>query len=236
MILRLLIPALIAGIAGGFVVTGLHQTMVVPMIDAAEAIAHGHDHGHDHDHGDHAHENGDHGHSHDGWMPTPGGERFSFTLLSNVLAGTGFALLLTAGMVLPRSSLTVRHGLVWGAAGFVTFMLAPSLGLPPELPGAAHAPLEERQLWWLGTVIATGGGLAIIAFAQPLWAKAIGVVPLLVPHVIGAPGPAEGLAGVISPELASQFVVVSLTTGLVFWLILGGVAATVLQRVSRRPA
>src|SRR3546814_3736909 len=88
-------------------------------------------HVHDHDAPDHdvgaAHE-----HSHAGWAPQDGLERTLYTLLVNVLTGIGFGLLLAAAFAL-RGGADWRSGLYWGAAGFVTFTLAPALGLPPEI-------------------------------------------------------------------------------------------------------
>ena len=56
-------------------------------------------------------------------------------------------------------------------AGFAVFMLAPSLGLPPELPGMPAAELGPRQVWWLLTAAATAAGLALLAFRRtPVWA------------------------------------------------------------------
>src|ERR1700745_2045609 len=60
-------------------------------------------------------------------------------------------------------TVTWRTGLFWGLAGFATFTLAPGLGLPPELPGTEAAPLLQRQLWWVTTAAATGGGMALLA-------------------------------------------------------------------------
>jgi len=91
-------------------------------------------------------------------------------------------------------------------AGFATFTIAPGLGLPPQLPGSETAPLLERQLWWLGTVAATGSALALIAFTtQAYWAiLAAGLIVL--PHILGAPRPDEHLAAVPA-ALAHHFII-----------------------------
>ena len=75
------------------------------------------------------------------WEPENGIERTAYTLLADTLTGTGFALLLAAGITLRDGDVTWREGLFWGLAGFATFTIAPGIGLPPEIPGTAAAPL-----------------------------------------------------------------------------------------------
>ena len=75
------------------------------------------------------------------WKPAGGAERIGYTVLANVLTGVGFALVVLAAMVAllkrkPAAKIDWRYGLLWGAAGYVIFFLAPGLGLPPEIPGA----------------------------------------------------------------------------------------------------
>ena len=89
------------------------------------------------------------------WTPAEGGERLFYTAGSNVVTGIAFALLLVGVYVMRRKPVDFNSGLLWGAAGFVVFSAAPALGLPPELPGMTGAILENRQLWWFGTVVAT---------------------------------------------------------------------------------
>jgi cobalt transporter subunit CbtA len=166
------------------------------------------------------------------WEPAAGFERTAFTLLADVITGVGYALLLVAGFALRGGAIDWRGGLYWGLAGFVAFALAPALGLPPELPGTESAPLLDRQIWWVATAAATAGGLALIFFAKPaLWALA-GLLLIAVPHIYGAPQPAEH--GSLAPEsLEQQFVVAALVTSLLFWAALGSLSGHFYKRFGR---
>jgi cobalt transporter subunit CbtA len=164
------------------------------------------------------------------WMPGQGLQRLALSVVSNVLAGVGFALLLAAGMRLRGAALSAQSGLLWGLAGYGAFVLAPALGLPPELPGAALAPLEERQLWWLGTLAATAAGLAVLAFAA-VWIKPLGVLLLVLPHAVGAPQAPLDALDVLPPALAGRFVAAVLVTSAVFWAVLGTTCGWVSRRL-----
>src|SRR5207244_438947 len=115
-----------------------------------------------------------------------------------------------------------RAGFFWGLAGFTVFILAPGLGLPPEVPGTAAAPLTERQVWWVATAVATAGALAILFYAKeakPIW-YAVAVAMLVAPHLIGAPQPAE--YGSAAPEaLAHRFIAATTVAALLFWAATG---------------
>jgi len=102
--------------------------------------------------------------------------------------------------------------------------------LPPELPGMAAADLVDRQVWWVATALASAAGLACLAFARPVWAKALGLVVLVIPHVVGAPRPAD--VGAVPAELAAEFVVASLLAAAMFWLVLGGVSGWLHRRMA----
>jgi cobalt transporter subunit CbtA len=144
-----------------------------------------------------------------------------FTTLANVIGGIGFALLLVAVFAFRGTPMDYRRGIEWGLAGFAVFSLAPALGLPPELPGMDTADLLTRQTWWLGTVVATGGGLGLVILQRRLWARLAGIVLITTPHIIGAPHPAT-LASAVPAELAAQFAIASLVTAALFWIVLGG--------------
>lgn len=222
---RILLAAALAGLVAGLFVTALQAAGVIPLIleaetyEAAAATGHGTGEAVPHDHAD------------EGWSPAEGGERLFYTAVANVLTAVGFGLLLAAGFAL-KGGVDWRHGLLWGAAGFAAFSLAPALGLPPELPGAEAAPLGERQIWWLMTAVATGAGLAAIAFLRrPLWALA-GVALIALPHLIGAPQPEGGHGGTAPADLARAFVLAALLTSLAFWLVLGAAAGFFYKRLS----
>lgn len=163
------------------------------------------------------------------WEPDEGFERSAFTALVNILTGIGFALLLVSAYALRGQAMDWRKGLFWGLAGFAAFTLAPGLGLPPEVPGAEAAPLLDRQIWWIATVVATAFGLACLAFGRkPLWIL-LGVVAIVLPHLYGAPQPAEFKS--LAPEsVARQFVVAAVVTSLLFWLALGSLTGFFYKR------
>ncbi|MEO5621680.1 MAG: CbtA family protein [Cypionkella sp.] len=155
-------------------------------------------------------------------------------LLTSLFFGVtyvAYGLILVAGFNLATSlgkTIDLRVGLLWGLAGFAAFQLAPALGLPPELPGTIAADLRERQIWWLGTALATGGGLALIAYGRGALAIAAGIALLAAPHVIGAPE-LDGYFGVAPPEVASAFAARTLGIGLIVWAFLGGLAGRLWQ-------
>ncbi len=123
------------------------------------------------------------------------------------------------------------RGLVWGLAGFLVFALVPSLGLPPELPGAAAAELPARQFWWIGTAGATALGLGVIAFGKPPWIKVLALPIMVLPHLIGAPQPSEH-GGSAPAELAREFVIASLVTTGLFWIALGTTSGWLYRRLA----
>ena len=108
------------------------------------------------------------------------------TATANVVLATAFALFLGAAIALrPRTDW--RAGLVWGAAGYVVFFVAPAIGLPPELPGTEAAALHERQLWWAATVACSAPGLWLVVFARSAALRFAGILLLVAPHAVGAP-------------------------------------------------
>jgi cobalt transporter subunit CbtA len=226
---QIVFAAALSGLIAGILMAIAHAVGTVPIIRQAElyekaAAADGTVVGatvtsaspaHDHDAG--------------GWEPADGLERTAYTVTFDVLAAIGFALLLTSAYALSGRDIGWRRGLLWGAAGFVAFMLAPALGLRPEIPGAESAPLLDRQVWWLGTVAATGGGLALIFLLRKWPWIAFGVLLILLPHLIGAPQPAR--EGSLAPaRLAHEFVLAALLSGLLFWLALGALSGFFYKR------
>ncbi len=228
---RALIAALVAAVVGCAVVTAAQQAVVVPLIlkaetfEAAEPAALKAE-GHTHAPGTPA----DHHHDADAWAPADGIERVAYTALANLGVSLGFALLLVAGFTLAGREVDGQKGLLWGAAGFACFTVAPTLGLPPELPGSVAAAVGPRQIWWVGTALATGVGLALIVFGRHVALKILGVAAIVLPHVVGAPHPPAGEAGGVPPELAAQFAVLSLAVAALFWGVLGWVSGAVWRR------
>jgi cobalt transporter subunit CbtA len=242
MVYRVFAAALVAGVFAGLAAFGLQQVRISPLIQQAEVYeAAGEPAGHDHATHDHA-TTGDAqaaapaGHDHGGAWEPEGAARHGLTLLADILAGVGFALLLTGAMCLAElrgHGVDLKRGLLWGAAGFAVFSAAPAMGLPPELPGMQAADLELRQLWWIGTAAATAAGLGVAVFARSTLAKALGVVLIVLPHVFGAPSH-TGAGGLVPPELAAQFVTASLVTSALFWLVAGGAAGWLYERLGRQ--
>jgi len=206
--------AVIAGLFAGIVMTGLQTFFTVPLIVEAESYEAG-GHGHTHGHGEAAHDHGG-----EAWAPADGAERTVYTALANIVTGIGFALLLVAASELAGGIAGWRQGTIWGFAGFAVFTLAPGLGLPPELPAMPAADLFARQVWWIGTVVATAAGLALIAFKQRTAFAIIGLALIVVPHVIGAPQP-DAYDSPVPAGLHHRFVVAVTITNLLFWVLLG---------------
>lgn len=251
MIRRLFVSAIAAGVLAGLIISALHQVTTVPIILHAETFEGGAEkadagvapagramavgfrlgnpafvpqsgavpvHGGE-GHGDDA-----------AWAPRDGAERIAFTVMTTVLTGVGFALLLVAGMMLRGDRVDFRRGVLWGAGGFVAFTLAPTMGLPPEIPGAATADLLARQIWWISAAVTALAGLWLLVFTPGTVWKVAGVVLLAAPHIFGAPHPHDLSTAGPPAELAAQFAATSIATAAVFWALLGGLAGHFLGR------
>lgn len=226
---RLFIVAVIAGVASGFFATLTHQVATVPVIQAAEVFEKAAE-------ANEAPAAADttmsmaaepasateHHHDADAWEPADGFQRNAFTVLADILTGIGFSFLLVAAYAFRGERVDWHKGFCWGLAGFAVFTLAPNLGLPPEVPGTESAPLLDRQMWWLATVILTAGGLALLFLSKqvkPIY-YLIAVVMIVAPHAIGAPQPAEFHSA--APEsLAHRFIVAVTMTSFLFWVAMG---------------
>lgn len=157
------------------------------------------------------------------------------TWIATTLTSVGFALLLAGAYAVSGRNVDAREGLLWGLGGFAAFALAPAFGLPPELPGSVAAALLSRQIWWVGTAMATLAGLGLLLFVRTSWVVPIAVALLIAPHVIGAPHPPDG-AGVVPPELAASFAARSIGVNAVFWALLGLVTGALYNRFGRAQA
>jgi cobalt transporter subunit CbtA len=170
-------------------------------------------------------------HEHEGWQPANGFERNAYTALFNLVDWIGFALLLNGALVLMRRPVTWREGYLWGLGAFVAFVIAPGLGLPPELPGVPTAPLLPRQLWWTATVMATACGLGLIAFSRSAVVAAAAILLIAAPHVVGAPR-LEHVDTNVPQLLSHRFVVAVTLTELPCWALLGALAGHFYRRFS----
>jgi cobalt transporter subunit CbtA len=232
---RMFYSALLAGILAGVLLTLIQEVTVKPLIAQAEVLeglaeaahvhAEGHQHSHEHDHAEEARD----------WSePSEDAQvRLFYTAISNFLVGTGYALLLAACFS-QMQKVNWRIGMLWGTAGFIVFQLAPSLGLPPELPGAPHAALELRQAWWLSTVLTTASGLWLLwqgAKRHKTVMLVIGGLLLALPHLVGAPS--GTFAGAPPEALSQQFIVMVLFTAAAFWIILGSSLGYIYDRLTR---
>ncbi|WP_192180446.1 CbtA family protein [Mesorhizobium amorphae] len=164
------------------------------------------------------------------WEPADGLERRAYTVVANVLTAIGYALVLTGIIAIRGKPVTWREGLIWGLAGFACVMLAPMLGLPPELPGAPSAPLADRQIWWMGTAFATAVSIGLAVLVRKPWAVVAAVVLAAIPHLIGAPAAPDGAHALAPEALERQFIENAVMTSLVFWLLLGSLSGTLLRR------
>lgn len=229
MLTRIVAVGLLAGVLSGLVVSGLQHATTVPLILKAEtyenaAPAPAHQHSSSNSHGEArlilVHTAEPAAGEPEAWAPQDGIERTAYTSLATVGTGVGFALMLLAAMIASGANINARSGALWGVAAFVATGLAPGLGLPPELPGAAAAELVSRQTWWIGTAAATAIGLWLAFRIGTPAALAAAAALIVVPHVIGAPHPHE-FTSTVPAELAGHFTSSSLAVHAVLWALVG---------------
>ncbi|CAM5773177.1 CbtA family protein [Bosea minatitlanensis] len=242
MVTRVLAVSILAGLLAGLVVAALQHVTTTPLILQAETyenamsegpgaplafaqgqariiLAHNHEAGAGHDEAE--------------WKPEDGPQRLLFTSAATIGTAIGFAALLLAGMLAAGDTIDQRRALIWGACGFLACGLAPGMGLAPELPGAAAAALQERQLWWLGTAVATALGLFLFLRYQAPWLKLLAVVVILLPHLVGAPH-APTPESKVPAELAAHFTSLSLGIQAALWLVTAFAVGTLWPWLGRR--
>jgi cobalt transporter subunit CbtA len=229
---RIFFAAVLAGLAAGVVMSGLQQWKVAPTILAAEVYENAEAAAppavHEHEHADAATATA-HEHDEDAWAPQDGAERIFYTVLADILAALGFALVLAAVSTIVGLPVTAANGVIWGLGGFIVFHLAPAFGLPPELPGMPAADLGARQLWWWATALMTGAGLLGIAKYRNWTAIGVAAVLILLPQIVGAP-PEPDEVSAVPPQLATEFAAHALGVAAVFWLIVGPLFGYLNQR------
>ena len=176
---RLIWSSLAVAVLVGTVPTGVQRLQAAPLIAAVEAYegqrdqkvetpalvaalvapaqavaAHTHDDKHDHNN-DMAKQ----------WKPANGAERTGWTWVANTPRAFSMALLVLAAMGVwhfQRGGMLTAlqlSGFV-AAAGWLSFYLWPTLGLPATVPGMEAAPLRVRQLW---SVLAVGSAATACA-------------------------------------------------------------------------
>lgn len=224
MLIRYLLATLAAGLLAGLLVTPAMYLKTVPLIIQAETYE---DAGGGHSHGD-VEAAAPHDHAAAAPAASEGEEagaelpfgRLGNTVLANLVAGAGFALLLGGVALLLGRRITPQNGIFWGMAGFFAIAFLPALGLSPELPAMPAADLAQRQLWWLSTVVLSGVGIYLLVLRGEVISKILGLVLIVAPHLYGAPHP-EDISSPIPSLLASQYAVASLATNLFMWVVIG---------------
>ena len=164
MIGRVVLAALLAGIAAGFIMGAIQHVRLTPFILAAETYETAGAAGHSHDHaaptdrraGRQPRRRRPRPRRRAGPRPTAGSARLATTLTAvddgrGLRRRSGRQFRCISGLPITR-----QNGMVWGLCGFLAVTLAPAVGLPPELPGMPAGDLVARQVWWVGTIAATG--------------------------------------------------------------------------------
>ena len=226
---RLFTSALFAGLLAGLVAALLQFTLMEPLILEGEAYETGakvHFAGVVSDH--HVNDEEIQAHSHEANTPetaepTNLTSRFGLAFFADFIVFVGWGLILVAGFAVAENfgrRVSKSGAILWGGAGFIAVHLAPGIGLPPELPGIPAADLQSRQLWWIATVLASTGALALFSYSRGIGFMLLGLVLLIVPHIIGAPQP-DTFTGLAPPELSGEFVARSFAVAMATWLTLG---------------
>lgn len=235
MIIRSLSAAIAAGLLASFVLSAVQAWKIIPLILQAETYelaswnaplsgnldeslsAHG---GHHKDQ-----ETGED----EAWAPEDGFERIVYTLVSNIIVGVGFALIMMAAVLLSGRTISLANGAIWGLIGFLIFSLVPGAGLSPELPGMVAADLYSRQAWWFFAVTAAVIGVICFVQIKSISGKAIGLLILLLPHLIGAPLAPHEVSNVPA-ILAAEFVALSYASMAIFWVTCGSLLGLFMDR------
>jgi cobalt transporter subunit CbtA len=221
---RIFYAAIFAGIAAGIIMSAVQYFRVTPYILAAETFEHA-----PHDHGTVQAQSMP---AAEPWKPDEGLERIAYTVLANLVISIAFALALLGASLLLDLPITPANGAFWGLCGFLVFSLAPSAGLPPELPGFPVAELWTRQLWWWFAVAMTASGLAIVAKHRAPGYFALAIMLIGLPHLIGAPNPPTYETS-LPAHLASGFVANAIASAAVFWMVLGLILGFINERAFR---
>lgn len=232
MLARVMSVGLLAGLVAGLLIAVLQQVTTTPLIlvaetyeiqvEAAQAAPGA---SKERDHATHDH----------GWKPADGLPRFFYTSVTTVATAVGISLLLMAGMIFAGDTIDERRSLAWAIAGFVACGLAPAAGLAPELPGSGSGALAARQIWWVGTAIATAVALWAFLRLENLTVRLGAVVILLAPHIIGAPH-SHAPASKVPAEIAAQFAALSLVVQGLLWALAGIAIGLLWPRFAPRTA
>ena len=238
MIGRVILAALLAGIAAGLIYGAIQHVRLTPLILEAEKYENAGD-GHAHDHAAAAtttttteqapppatESTGEA----EAWAPADGAERTLYTFLSSIVAAAGFAAVLAGVSLLTGLRITRNNGILWGLAGFLAVNVATAASLPPELPGMPAGDLLARQVWWVGTIAATGIAIWLFTQRDEMWAKVAAVILVALPHIIGVPVPPtheSAVPAVISAAFAAN----TIAAAALMWLAIGGFLGFAMDR------
>ncbi len=159
-------------------------------------------------------------------------ERILLTLATNILVSVGFSFLL-CGTFLFLKDITLFKSIGFGAIGYLIFLVLPSLGLEPKLPGMESAPIGARQTWWVLTVISSTIGISlIIGNYKKIVYITLGILLIALPHIIGAPLP-DRYGGSAPKEIFQQFLIAVIISNLIYWLFLGGFTGHLFKRFQK---
>ena len=153
--------------------------------------------------------------------------RHLMTLCFNLVTFTGFGFILIAAMAFFQKrgfTLSKAEGIVAGVSGFIVFQLAPSVGLPPELPGTIGVTVGLKQTWWIITILSSTVGILLLFLDKHKVVSGVGIIFITIPHLIGHPK-LETYFGVAPPELAAEFASRALAVSLIAWIILGVISS-----------
>lgn len=216
MIARVLATGVVAGLVAGLAVAALQHVTTTPLILAAEVY----------ETAQHAHDAAE-----QAAPALEGLRRTAATSVATVAVSIGYALILLAAMLASGDAIAPRRAALWGVCAFAATGLATSLGLAPQLPGMAETDLAGRQLWWIATAIATGGGLYALLRLDSWSAKLAGAALIALPHFF-SPQPATP-DSMVPAELAARFAASSLAVQGVSWALAGALVGLVWRLVTR---
>lgn len=166
------------------------------------------------------------------WQPEDGWQRTISTSTASLITGAGFAILMLGVSMLINIPISKNNGLIWGVCGFIAVSLAPSIGLPPELPGMPAADLTSRQVWWVVAILATGTAIYFWIFAKDYWWRFAAIIFAIAPHFF-APITLAKAENNLPASLASEFASSSLAANLLMWLAIGYFVSLALDRYQK---
>ncbi|MGJ7581739.1 CbtA family protein [Variovorax sp. RHLX14] len=248
---RLIWSGLAAAVLVGSVQTGVQLWQATPIIHAAEsyesqkvevpapvalstapAQAEAQDHTHAHAHAAAATP---------AWQPEDGAERTFWTWVANLLHAFSMALLVLAamGVCLWRGAnmRSMPLAALIAGAGWLSFHLWPSLGLPAEIPGMDAARLGSRQGWWVLAAVSAALACGVAAGLRSAWRWPAAAALLALPFFVGAPHIAADPFAGFSAEaqtalraLDAQFVIATTWISISFWVSMAVVCGLAFER------